>query len=80
MNRGRKHYTSLDMVRFVILGAAVLLVIIAGFSIGLQSLQGTVDLRNNPRINLLIVGIIILASATAWNLKARSKAQRNDSA
>lgn len=78
MNRTRKPYTLSDMLRILMLGAGVLVVVLAGFSIGLQSLQGTVDLQKNPRIYILIVGIFILGLATILNLRARSQVQWRD--
>jgi hypothetical protein len=78
MNRIRKPYTLSDMLRILMLGAGVFVVVLAGFSIGLLSLQGTVDLQNNPRIDVLIVGIFILALFTVLNLRARSPARRSD--
>lgn len=78
MSRTRKFYTLSDMLRILLLGAGVLTVILAGFSIGLQSLRAPMDLQNNPRIDVLIVGIFILILATILNLKARSQVRQSD--
>ena len=78
MNRTRKYYKPSDMLRIIMLGAGILVTVLASFSICLQSLQVTEDLQKNPRNDMLIAGIFILVLVTVINLRARSLARRSD--
>jgi hypothetical protein len=78
MSRTRKHVTRSDVLIFLLLGTGILMTVLGAFSIGLQSLHGTVDVQNNPSIDILIVGIIVVIGITALNLMRRSSVHRHD--
>lgn len=79
MKRAGRNYITLDMVRIIMLGAGVVVTVLAGFSIGLQSLRGGVNFRDNPGVDALIIGVFILALVTAINLVLKRRSNGSSS-
>lgn len=48
------------MLRILMLGVGILMTVLADFFIDLQSLRGTVDVQKNPRVDMLLTGVIIV--------------------
>ncbi len=75
MNRERKFYTTAEVLLMTMRGLGIIMMVIAGFSIGLRSLRGPVDIPDNPMIHLLIFGIMVVGVATFFNLRARASSR-----